>query len=378
MGRQWTKKLPTTGKTWRYQRCLRNGDYEYAYLYCGGKTIDEASPDFLRQEWEKKSAQLKAFHRACVEAKIDLTEHSFYEMIPLLVLGDYLELKNKISQYIFDTHERPSNYNFLVDLTHTVEDIKERRLNLDPSPLKPRLAEYKVLQFYKKISKISPHISYNIFGSKTGRLTTNKGSFPILTMDKSFRSVIKPQNDFFIELDFNAAELRTLLALAGKEQPAEDIHEWNIQHVYRGSHSREEAKQRIFAWLYNPSSKDNLAARVYNRDEVRTKYWDGSFVSTPFGRRIEADQHHALNYIIQSTTSDLFLDRMIAVHKFLADKKSFISFSIHDSLVIDFAHDERNLISEVAQIFSQTIFADFLINISEGKNYGEMKTICKL
>jgi DNA polymerase I-like protein with 3'-5' exonuclease and polymerase domains len=101
-------------------------------------------------------------------------------------------------------------------------------------------------------------------------------------------------------------------------------------------------------------------------------------VSTPFGRRIEADQHHALNYIIQSTTSDLFLDRMIAVHKFLADKKSFISFSIHDSLVIDFAHDERNLISEVAQIFSQTIFADFLINISEGKNYGEMKTICKL
>ena len=181
-----------------------------------------------------------------------------------------------------------------------------------------------------------------------------------------------------MELDFNAAELRTLLALAGKEQPPEDIHEWNGKHVYRGGQSREEVKKRIFAWLYNPRSEDALASAAYDREGVLEKYWDGRYITTPFGRQIEADAHHALNYIVQSTTSDLFIDRMIAVHKFLTDKKSFISFSVHDSLVIDFAESERALIFEVAQIFSRTNISDFLTNVSEGRNYGDMREICKL
>jgi len=373
-----TDVTPLEGKTWRYHPFLKNGLFEYANLYCRGKTLEEACPDFLKEEWNYKSGRLKAFHRACVEARINLNEHCFYDFLPQKILIEYLELKNKISDYIFDTYEKPPNYDFLLELTKVVEDIKEKKLNIDPSFLKNRFAEYKVRQFYKKISKTSPHISYNIFGTKTGRLTTHKGSFPILTMDKSYRSVIKPQNDFFVELDFNAAELRTLLALSGKEQPQEDLHEWNAKNVYRGLQDREESKKRIFAWLYNPSSKDYLSGRAYNRDEVMAKHWNGTSVVTPLGRKIEADEHHALNYIVQSTTSDLFLDRMIAVHKFLANKKSFISFSIHDSLVIDFAESERNLISEVGQIFSQTIFSDFLTNIREGQNYGDMKEICKI
>ena len=197
-------------------------------------------------------------------------------------------------------------------------------------------------------------------------------------MDKAYRSILKPQNDFFIELDFNAAELRTLLALSGKAQPKEDIHEWNAQNVYGGVQSREEAKKRIFAWLYNPDSKDYLSSQAYDRELVLKKHYNKGQVKTSFDRIIPADEHHALNYIIQSTTSDLFLDRMLAVHKFLLDKKSFISFSIHDSLVIDFAESERDLIFEVGQIFSRTIFSDFLINVREGKNYGDMKEICKI
>jgi len=334
-------------------------------------------PSHLQYEWKNKSDHLKAFYRSCFEAKIDLGEHSFYDLVPKKVLMDYLEIKNQITQYIFETGERPQNYNFLLEVTKVVEDIKEQKLNIDFSALKERLAEFKVRQFYKKIAKVSPFVSYNIFGTKTGRLTTNRGSFPILTMDKNYRSIIKPRNDFFLELDFNAAEIRTLLALSGEEQPKEDIHEWNAKNVYRDLQTREEAKKRIFAWLYNPASKDYLSSRVYDREGVVQKYYNEGQVKTFCNRVIPADDHHALNYIIQSTASDLFLDRMIAVHKYLSDKKSFISFSIHDSLVIDFAESERDLIFEVAQIFSRTKISDFLTNVAVGKNYGEMK-VCKL
>jgi len=375
MNQTLTDGVPHSGKTWRYHSFLKDSLCEYASLYCQGKTLEEICPDHLREEWDYKNGRLKAFYRAYVEAKIDLKEHGFYEVLPKNILIDYLELKNKISEHVFDTYKKPSNYDFLMELTKVVEGIKEKKINVDPSCLKERFAEYKVRQFYKKISKTPPHISYNIFGSKTGRLTTTKGSFPILTMDKSYRSIVKPQNDFFLELDFNAAELRTLLALSGKEQPQEDLHEWNAKNVYRGLQTREESKKRIFAWLYNPQSKDYLSSRAYNREGVVQKYYSQGQVTTFFNRTIPADDHHALNYIIQSTTSDLFLDRMVAVHKFLADKKSFISFSVHDSLVIDFAESERDMISQVAQIFSQTNFSDFLVNIREGHNYGAMREI---
>ena len=134
-------------------------------------------------------------------------------------------------------------------------------------------------------------------------MTTRKHYFPILTLDSDYRCIIKPTNDYFVELDYNAAELRVLLGLSDKEQPIEDLHTWNLNNVYSGVGSRDEAKKRIFAWLYNPQSKDFASNRVYDRDSVLRKYWNGQVVITPMDRVIPADKHHALNYLIQSTTA---------------------------------------------------------------------------
>ena len=131
----------------------------------------------------------------------------------------------------------------------------------------------------------------------------------------------------------------------------------------------------MFSWLYNPNSKDFLSSRAYRREEIVEKYWDGQSVNTPFDRQIKSDRYHALNYIIQSSTNDLFLRKMIELDKFLEDKKSYIAFSIHDSLVIDFAKEERNLIFDIAKIFSGTNFGDFKVNVSVGKNFGEMRKV---
>ena len=67
------------------------------------------------------------------------------------------------------------------------------------------------------------------------------------------------------------------------------------------------------------------------------------------------------------------MKQMIKIHDFLKDKKSFMAFLIHDSLVIDFDKSELDHISEIRQYFSQTIFGDFRSSIKIGKNYGEMK-----
>ena len=166
--------------------------------------------------------------------------------------------------------------------------------------------------------------------------------------------------------------------MSGEDQPQQDIHDWNINNIFPQIIDREAAKKRVFSWLYNPAAEDKDLEQFYNRSFVLKKYWDGDKITNPFGREIKADAKHALNYIIQSTTSDLFLRRILELAKLLETKKSFISFLIHDSVVIDLDKSEKHLVEEIASTFAKTDFSKFLVNMKAGKNYGEMKDICKI
>ena len=297
-----------------------------------------------------------------------MSDHSLQQLIPEKIFHEYQELKGEIEAHVIDTYEKPTNYDFLCELDRIINDIKQQKLRIDTSCMEPTP---QTRDFLKKLKKIRPYISYNIFGTKTGRLTTNPGSFPILTLKKENRSIIKPRKDCFLEMDFNAFELRVLLALMGQEQPSMDLHEWNIKNIYRGLGTREEAKKRVFAWLYNPHSEDKVTNRYYDRGKIKDHFFSNGEVKTIFDRKIESDDYHAFNYIVQSTASDLFMQQAIKLHKFL--EESNIAFLIHDSLVIDFDKREINRINEIRENFSQTIFGDFPISMKIGKNYGEMK-----
>ena len=85
------------------------------------------------------------------------------------------------------------------------------------------------------------------------------------------------------------------------------MHAWNAKNIFAAKYSREEAKRKVISWLYNPTAVHYTAARYYDREAIKEKYWDGEQVITPFSRTIKADHDHALNYVIQSTTSDLTL-----------------------------------------------------------------------
>ena len=362
--------------TWDLSPNFSADDLEYAQLYCRGASLTEVCPSGLEERWEEISKRMKAYLKCFGHAQISLEEHCFYDMVPQHFLLEFFEIKNRITQYVLKKHKKPHDYNFLRDLTALVFDIKHVPLKFSMNNIDAVLLSRKSNKnLIKKINSSKGRISYNMYGTRTGRLTTNSGSFPILTLKKEFRKGIEPQNDLFVELDFNAAELRTLLALCGKEQPEEDIHAWNAKNVFRGLVTRKEAKERIFAWLYNPDSKDHLANRAYDRFAVKEKYWDGKMVTTPLGRKIEADDFHALNYIIQSTTSDLFLRRAIALHKLLSTRKSRIAFTIHDSLVVDFANEDKEIFKKMIETFSDTPLGRFKVNVGMGSNFGSLRKI---
>ena len=363
-------------KTWAYSEALKNKDnIEYAQIYCEGKTLDMICPEYLQKDWEKVKNKLIAFYKACEEAQLDLNKHCFYDMTPKFFLEDLAQIKNKICEFVFSNYEKPKNYDFTLQLTKILTEIKNTKLNVNYSALNNRLHEFKVRKFISNNKNNLPYISYDPFKTKTGRLSTRPSTFPILTMDKDYRRILKPNNDWFIEFDFNAAELRVMLGLLKKTQPQEDLHAWNVKNVYRGLITREKAKKRIFAWLYNPESNDHLSNKAYDRVSLLQNYWHGSKIQTIYDRTIETDEYHALNYLIQSTAADLLFKQMIKVWEMLEDRKSRVAFSMHDSLIIDYSEKDKDILAELKKVFSDTDLGNFVVNVAVGKNYGEMEKL---
>ena len=68
-----------------------------------------------------------------------------------------------------------------------------------------------------------------------------------------------------------------------------------------------------------------------------------------------------------------FMKQMIKIHDYLKDRQSFIAFSLHDSLVLDFSKEDLKNVPELVTMFSNTDLGQYLTNVSIGKNFGEMK-----
>ena len=350
-------------RTWKYSGSLTDPKIEYAWLYTMGKKLSEICPEHLLGEFQAKQRKMGAFKRAFELAKIDFREHCFFEMVPHDFLASFLETKNKITQYVFENYEKPPIYEHLANVEKLLYKIRYQELNVNNNDARNLFVSSIMRVGAQKVLKSSRFVDYNLFGTKTGRLSTHPGSFPILTMKKELRALVKPVNDWFISFDYNGAEARTVLGLLGVKQPLCDVHEWNVENMFKklGITDRDTAKTTFFAWLYNPKS-DKIKDSLYNRESLLEENYDGDFIKTIFDRKIMVDKEKALNYLIQSTTADLVNDRAVVIDEFLKD-------IIHDELVLDVSEDEKYLIPELKEMFSKNKLATYKTNLSAGKDY---------
>lgn len=367
-------------KTWTYNAFLKGQDIDYASLYVEGKNLSEACPEHLKEEWDNINIKLKAFLNSFIESKVSLKENCFFDLTPERFLIQYCQIKNKICQHIFENVEKPKEYEFYRRFTEILNDIKYRELNININNIQNKLYKDNGLAFYKKIANGSKNINYNLYGSITGRLTVKKDSFPILTFPKQYRSILKPTNDWFISFDMNAAELRTAIALMGKEQPIGDFHEWSVQNIYNNELNRAQAKEVTTSWLYNSNSalsqkyNDKLSS-LFEKQNLKNKYWINGYVYTPYNRKIESDEHHAISYLNQSTFIDLFHRQIIKVDDYLQNTNSFIAFMIHDEFVLDVKEEEKNMLLDIVNILQNTPYGIFPVNIKAGKDFSNMKKL---
>ena len=345
------KVIENCSFAWKHSPILDDEKFEYLYLHLKGEDLSTFSLD--SELYEECQTKIKSHAQAAKTAMIEMDDICFFDIMPEHQLAKWFCIRRQSLERLYEANIRPSDYAILHKAHVLTTEISHNKIN-----------------FGEKKGRVR----YNIFGSVTGRLTTMKDSVPVLTLKKEQRSLLKPKNDLFLDLDINAAELRTLLALTGREQPSMDIHEWNVRNVFDGDISRSKAKQRMFAWLYNPAASDSNLERVYSREIYRDFFCKhDQLVTTPFGRKLYVEEKKAQNYLLQSTTSDIVIENTYKIMKLLKNRKSNVAFTLHDSAVLDFAKEDYDLVKEIKATFEETRYGCFTSSVKIGKNFGKMK-----
>jgi hypothetical protein len=362
--------------TWTWNPNLSGAAIDYAHIYASGRNLDEVCPEDLKLRFQKRQERIKAFINSAANAKIKIDEQCMFDLVPEHHLKHYCEIKNEICQWVFDNYKRPDNHQFIVDLYEMASDISKRPVLIDHNVLKKASkTDLKARALVNSLNGENKPICYDVWGSVTGRLTTKQGSFPIMNLKKELANCVIPKNDLFVQFDLNGAEIRTLLSLSTATHPREDIHEFNMKNVYRGITTRDKAKKRFFAWLYNPNSKDYLTERFYNKTMVLKKFYSNGEIYTPFGRRIQTDDFHALNYLLQSTSSDNCMQQACKINKFFRNTSSFVHSVVHDSLTIDLKLSDRHLLPQIQEIFEDTQLGWFRSSVHVGGNLRDMMEV---
>jgi len=362
--------------TWNYNSSLVDCNIDFAHIYAGGRKMDEVCPDDLKIRFQKRQERIRAFINSAANAKIKIDEQCMFDLVPEAHLKHYCEIKNQICKWVFDNYERPDNHQMMVDLYEMASDISKHPVLIDQQALKKHAkTDMKARSLVNFLNGENKPICYDVWGSVTGRLTTKQGSFPIMNLKKELANCVVPKNNLFIQFDLNGAEIRTLLSLSTATHPPEDIHEWNMNNVYRGITTRDKAKKRFFAWLYNPSSKDYLTERHYNKTMVLKKFYSNGEIYTPFGRKIQTDDFHALNYLLQSTSSDNCMQQACKINKFVKNTRSFVHSVVHDSMTIDLSLEDRHLLPQIQEIFEDTQLGWFKSSVHVGSNLRDLMEV---
>ena len=364
------------GGTWAYSDHLQNRYVDYAYLWSLGSRILDICPDHLKVRWETHEKKIKSHFKSLHTAGIKFDDVCFFDIVPDKQLEHYFQTKNEICDWVFANVDKPTHYGLLHDSYITIQNIAKHEVKVNKHKLfRYSQKDMKARSLWNWIkNRNEVFVKYNLFGSVTGRLTTSEGSFPIMNLKTELKDIVEPKWDCFVELDFNAAEIRTMISLMGQKQPQEDIHEWNIKNIFKQNISRDQAKQKFFAWLYNSENK-TIDSKFYSKDILVEKFYNEQekVLQTPFGRRTDCDRFHALNYLLQSSSSDNCLDRVNKIERFLRDRRSYVAFTIHDCIIIDLHGDDRNLIPQLKQIFEDTKLGRFPSSCHVGKNLGSMR-----
>jgi hypothetical protein len=223
-------------------------------------------------------------------------------------------------------------------------------------------------QFNLSRSKIYTQYNLNTTTSRPSN-TFNSINFAALNKDNSERMCYRPENDKFIELDFQGYHPRLIGELVGFKFP-KDKNTYDVLGEVLDV-DRQAAKELTFKQLYGGVWSE-YQNKPFFKDVVR--YTDDMWDTYQYGKRLvtenkifipdaEMTKSKLFNYIIQSKETSTNVQILELVLSWLEGKKTKLVLYTYDAFLFDYSNEDKGLIQEIINMVG------YPVNVKQGKTY---------
>jgi hypothetical protein len=212
--------------------------------------------------------------------------------------------------------------------------------------------------------------SYNLYNA-TSRPTNSYNSinFAAIPHTERHRKTFRPQNDYFVEFDFDGYHLRLLSEQINYKLTSASAHK-QLAELYFGKEeiTDEEytkAKQINFQAIYGKIPEKHKDLKIFKEiqeyiDDMWKRFNDNGYVCNPqsgkhFTKELK-DMHPAklMNYMMQSLETSNNILILKEVLRYLKDKKTKIALFTYDAILFDFSkEDGKKTLEEIQKILEK-------------------------
>ena len=203
-------------------------------------------------------------------------------------------------------------------------------------------------------SVLSYYNLYNITSRPTNAF--NSVNFAAIPKGEQYRKCFKPQNDIFIEFDFDGYHLRLLCEQINYELTNESAHKQLAKLYFDKNEITDDeytqAKQINFHAIYGKIPEKWAFLDIFEKidDYIKTlwkKYEDDGKVlapisGKPFTSKLkDMNPQKLMNYIMQSLETSRNINILKEVLRYLKDKKTKVVLYTYDAFLFDFSKEDK-------------------------------------
>ena len=295
----------------------------------------------------------------------------------IIPIGKHLErCNNKYNDIIGYTPEKTNEYVNDI-LLPTLQKLEQKGLKIND-----KFDDYFTTK-NKKYSIKDNHIYgwYNPY-TTTGRPVNNFNgiNFVGLKHDNGERDCFEPDNDFFVEMDYDGYHPR-LIGDIVNYQFKDNVHNELAQIYFKTKEitpeQYKESKILTFKQIYGGINKANLHHPFFSKTQQFIDIiWeafnkDGYIEVGPYNiKKVDHPKIHAqklFNYYIQATETYTNICRINEIQQYLSNKKTKLVLYIYDAFIFDVSKDDgKQTLVDLKNILSDK----FPVKVKTGKHYG--------
>jgi len=290
------------------------------------------------------------------------------KIVPLVKLLEiYTEHTKPLIKKI-ENFNPPEHFSFYNDIaTGVFYLIEQHGLKITYSEFielfKPALPEF-------NIKDNVTYTNYNL-NNITSRPTNafNSVNYAAIPKKEEYRKCFLPQNDYFVEFDFDGYHLRLIANEIGYTLTPDSAHKQLAQqYLNKVELTQEEydyAKQINFQAVYGNVPEQFKEFSLFKLIEKYINglwgtYQEQGYVNAPISKKRfdstleEMHPKKLFNYLIQSLETSRNILILRDVLKYLKDKKTKIALYTYDSVLLDFSKsDEKQTLNDLENILSE-------------------------